>query len=232
MAVSSSSDFTLSTRKLIERSLRMVGSLQSGASADETKMKDALMVLNAVSRELDLERLGLWVLKTGSFTTTASLATYTSVQSIPTDILRIETATFTRSSGDELRIEVIGFKEYDKITDKTISGDPRKILISEETDLSARSIKLWPVPSAAKTVSLRYRRRAFDFDSGNDTPDYPAEWFNFLSFRLAAEIADEYNVEKDKVERLFAISDRKLERLKAKSVKGVDNSRDKATEYY
>jgi hypothetical protein len=231
MAVSSSSDFTITKRQLIERSLRMVNAIKSGQSADENMVRDASIALNSILRELDAERVGLWTMKEASFSSVAGQISYTT-SSIPTDIFQLEHAWVVVSNNDERPLDLIGYGTYDKLGDKNFTGEPEKVLISDEADTTQKTIKLWPKPSSARTIKLRYRRRAYDFDANNDNPDFPAEWFSCLSYLLAAELSEEYVVDQGKIDRLFTIGDRKLQKLKAKSTKRVDNSTDKPTRYY
>lgn len=232
MAVSSSSDFTITKRQLLERSYRMVGALRSGESADAAKMSDGSIVLNSLIRELDLKRIGLWMMKESSFSTIAGTTSYTSANGLPTDILRLESGIYVVSSNDERRLEVSGYLEYDKINDKTTRGDPIKIFLSDESDLSQRTAKLWPVPDAAKTVRIRYRRRVYDFDNDSDNPDFPGEWFSCLAFLLAAEIVEEYSTDNDKVTRIYNQAQLKLREMKAGSTKSTDNPQQKDHKYY
>lgn len=232
MAVSSSSDFTVTKRQVIERAYRIVGALKSGVTINSSQMADGSLILNSVIRELDAKRVGPWSIKESTFTTVAGQTTYSSADGLPTDIYRLESAIYVKSSNDEIKVEVVGFHEYDKINDKTTTGDPEKILLSEDLTLSSKTAKLWPVPDAAKTMRLRYRRRMYDMDSDANNFDFPGEWYSCLSFLTAAELAEEYATDDNKVRRVMEIAQMKLRDMKAANVKSVENSKVKDHEYY
>lgn len=232
MSTSGNSDFTITKRQLIERAYRMVGALRSGEAASAAMMKDANHVLNGVIRELDRKKIGLWVMKNSTFTTIAGQAAYTSSNGIPTDILMLESALYVVNSADERHLERYGYTDYEKINDKTHAGDPTKIFIDEQLDLSLKTIKFYPTPNQAKTVKLRYRRRSYDFDSDSDNPDFPGEYFSMLAHLLASELSEEYPVDKDKVVRLGAKGDTKLRDMKAGSSAAVDNPKRSEKDYF
>lgn len=232
MAVSSSIDFTVSTRKVIERSLRLVQAIRSGDVASSAQISECKTTLNSIVRELDLRRVGLWMFSSDTITTVAAQASYGSADGLAVDINRLETATFLKSTTDEMPLEIMGYTEYEKIGNKTQAGDPRKIFLSDDRDLAVRTVKLWPVPSSVATFRIRYRRPIYDFDDDANEPDFPAAWFSTLSFLLASEIADEYNVENAKADRLMLVADRKMKDMKAAGVKNTTNSKEKDNEYY
>lgn len=232
MATSGSSDYTITKRQLIERAYRMVGALRSGEAATSAMMSDANHVLNGLIRELDRKKIGLWVMKTANLTTIAGQVSYTSTDGLPTDIFRLESAVHVVSASDENPMERIGYTEYESINDKTTTGDPSQIFIDEQLDIATKTAKLWPVPDAAKTIKLRYRRRAYDFDSDANTPDFPSEYFSMLAHLLASELSEEYPVDKDKVARLATKGETKTKDMKALSSAAVDNPKSKMSEYF
>lgn len=232
MAVATTSDFTVTARKVIERGLRMVGGLGGGASASASQMNDGKLILNSIIREWDLRRAGLWVLKEATLTTIAGVATYTSANGLATDIFRMVSGVYQPNSNDEFQVDIAGYDTYDKINDKSSTGDPVIAFLSEDTDVSTRTLKLWPVPNQSKPFRYRYRRFTFDFDDDSNNPDFPAAWFGALAWAFASEVCEEYNIEDAKAQRLQTMAEKKIRDMKAGSVKSTTNPQEKDTQYF
>ena len=55
---------------------------------------------------------------------------------------------------------------------------------------------------AEQIARFTFERPINIFDSGNDNPDLPAEWFRVLKYNLAADIAPEYTISQDRIDRI------------------------------
>ena len=64
---------------------------------------------------------------------------------------------------------------------------------------------LWQTANNADQLARFTFERPIDiFDSGNDSPDFPAEWFRVLKYNLAADIAPEFTISQDRLDRIEA----------------------------
>lgn len=223
MAIATTSNFTLNRHDLIKRALRMVGAITSGQTPSEDKIQSAAIVLNSIIKELDADKMYLWQLSSSNLTLVAGQQSYTSSDGLPTDIYMLDTLTYLDSSTSEFPVDRIDHKRYEDISDKTVQDIPEKAFLTQELDLSSRTLYIWPTAQSAATLRIRYRRRLFDFDTAENNPDLPAEWFNFLAFKIAVDLAEEYGVTDNKIKRLFDRSEILKKTLSAASAYDIDN---------
>ena len=56
---------------------------------------------------------------------------------------------------------------------------------------------VFPVPSAtevANNIQIVYQAPYEDFDASTDTPDFPQEWYDAITYGLATRLAPEYGI--------------------------------------
>lgn len=223
MAVSGSNDFTLNRLNIITRVLRMVGAIDKGQTSDKKLESDAALALNMILKELDLEFANMHAIQTATFSTVSGQSTYTVADGIPTNINEIKAATYQFSGTDERKLDIVSYEKYESFIDKTTQGDPQFVLLTKEILTSTRSLILYPVPQASKNLKIRYWRRLFDCDTPNDDLDMPPEAYSYLTFRLAADMSEEFGVPDAKAVRLDQKAQRLFERLKGRMTPKVTN---------
>lgn len=223
MAVSGSNDFTVNRLKIINRALRMVGAVDKGQSADKKLESDAAFALNMILKELDLDFANLHAIQTATFNTIAGQSTYVVADGVPNNINELKTATYQFAGTDERKLDIISYEKYESFVDKTTQGDPQFVLLTKEISTASRSLIFYPVPQDNKAVKLRYWRRLFDMDALNDDLDLPPEAYSFITFRLASDLAEEYNVTDVKAQRLFQKAQLLFEKLKGRMTPKVTN---------
>jgi hypothetical protein len=107
--------------------------------------------------------------------------------------LRIIAARRRNKSGQDIPIEMFSRREYQDLPNKTDAGSPTQMYYNPQ--LNFGYVYLWPAPD---TVNDRIVFTAYlpihDFDAAGDTPDFPQEWYDALTFGLAANLAQEYGV--------------------------------------
>jgi len=223
MAVSGSNDFTVNRLKLINRALRMVGAIDKGQSADKKLESDAAFALNMILKEMDLDFANLHAIQTASFNTVSGQSTYAVADGLPNNVNEIKAATYQFSGTDERKLDIISYEKYESFVDKTTNGDPQFVLLTKEILTADRSIILYPVPQSNKALKLRFWRRLFDMDNLNDDLDMPPESYSYITFRLASDIGEEYNIPDVKAQRLFQKSQLLFDKLKARMTPKVTN---------
>jgi len=94
---------------------------------------------------------------------------------------------------DEIPINTWARSQYMKQTVKSSQGLPTQAYYEPELDNGR--LYIWQVASDVNQVVLFTGDKPLEiFVDNANTPDFPAEWFNMLSWGLAAEIGPEYGV--------------------------------------
>jgi len=113
---------------------------------------------------------------------------------LASDILRIEHAFRRRVSGrDDRKLNIVSKFSYRDEISKFQDGDP--IEITFELAIAGPVCRLWPIPDATDyVIHMETIRKLKDFDNGENNPDFPTRWFEFLIFRLAHRLSYEYSM--------------------------------------
>jgi hypothetical protein len=100
------------------------------------------------------------------------------------------------SSSIDVPISLITRDEYDRLSNKFVTGTPSQIYFDPQRAYS--DVFMYPVPdstfASANTVFVTYQRTLEDFDATGDEPDFPQEWFDALTYLLADRLAPEYGL--------------------------------------
>lgn len=82
--------------------------------------------------------------------------------------------------------------DYRDLPNKTNPGIPTQFFYDPQ--LSAGVFYVWPAPiDVTNLVKFTWYRTIQDFNAQGDTPDFPQEWINALTWNLAVQIAPEYD---------------------------------------
>lgn len=178
-------DFNLTRNEIIQRALRIVGVLSLGESLSAEMYDQARIALNAMVKVWQGDRIFLWTLVDDTLTTSAGTESY----AFDTDpkIIGIDQA-FLRVNSADTPIEIISFREYQYIIDKTAPGDPTHAA----HHFAEQKLYFWPTPNATRTIYYTGIVRVQDMDTAAGTPDFPVEWLNALTYGLAYDLSDEY----------------------------------------
>lgn len=108
-------------------------------------------------------------------------------------VLSIQSARLRNNSGFDKMMEIKPREDYMRIPQKLITGDP--IILYYSPQLTQGQVFVWPAPSDVnKRLEITYLRQIEDFDTGTDTPDFPQEWLEALTYNLAIRIAPAYGI--------------------------------------
>lgn len=95
------------------------------------------------------------------------------------------------SNNIDIPIELISQQEYRSLSNKTTEGKPNSCTFDPQLDNV--SITLWPEPNNMKErIHLIAKLPLQDFDSSQDSADFPVEWSEALVYNLAVRLAAEY----------------------------------------
>ena len=155
MGVGTTADFTLTRDQLIELSHKLIGVLAPGQTLDGNQSQDAIKLLNLIVREVDESGDLKWTrAAASSLTLVANTFVYTSANGLPTDIAKIDSATYRDSLAMDHPIQIITAVEYEAIMNKTDSGDPNKVYLTDHRDIASRTLYLPRTLSTVNTQSV------------------------------------------------------------------------------
>lgn len=103
---------------------------------------------------------------TDTFTTVASQASYSSSDSVATDIRHIDLLKIAVATNDLIYPERINFTEIQQMNTSNATGEPSYYAYYQQ--------KIWfyVIPNAAWTVTMYYQKAYADLSSGSDTNDW------------------------------------------------------------
>lgn len=192
MATSGSSDFSYNRDQIITAALRKIGVVAQGETPTATQISEAAEALNIMVKAfIAYDGMPLWKKAEHSLTLVASTASYT----VSSRLLKVVQA-YSRTSGIDTPIEINTREEYNRLSDKTSTGEP--VSIYHDPRRASSIIKVWPVPdatiAASTTIELTYVAPYEDFDASTDDADFPQEWYEALVYNLADRLAPEYGI--------------------------------------
>ena len=133
-----------------------------------------------------------------------------------TKIIRPEKITSARrrdSSGYDTPLNELARSDYFNLAQKTVAGQPTQYYYDKQ--LTYGALYLYQAPDdATNTIKFTFQKMFFDFDNGNDNPDFPIEWAETLAFGLASRMVYDYGIDKTKAELIKRTADEMLRNLK------------------
>ena len=126
----------------------------------------------------------------------------------------------TTINRSEVNLNILPQSEYDFLPNKTLLSTPTALYY--KSDVSSGTINLWPQPTnPSEYIRFTYQRSLEDFDASGNTPDFPAEWLEALTYQLALRLAPMYGRE-DKVQVLAPVASAMLIEMTEGSSEGGD----------
>jgi hypothetical protein len=101
---------------------------------------------------------------------------------------------FWRQNNIDYPLTVIKYGDYLSIPDKTLTAQIPEAIGVEYT-LSGMNLYIYPVPTTYTSCALRLLvvKLFNDLSSTSDTPTLSANWINYLTYKTAAFLSDEYS---------------------------------------
>lgn len=200
MSTSNSTNFSVTQNDIICRALRLVGVLAQGESPTTDQLSEASIALNSLVKAWEADGMSLWAIKQYSIPLTAGVSTYTigvgQQINTPKPLKVLQAWNHSTTSNVDIPMRVISRQEYNLLGNKTSSGNPIQCFYEPLIDYGI--LHVFPVPSsneqASNTINIVYQRPYEDFDSSTDTPDFPQEWYDAITYGLAVRLAGEYQI--------------------------------------
>jgi len=152
MAIGTTADFNLSRNDLITLAYRKIG-----ITATSTLITRAADALNLIIREEDAkgtrQAKNLWALSSGALQLADASHVYSSTEGLSSSILDLVSVVYRDTSGDDVPVDIIDGQQWEQIDDKNQAGDTLKVHLTENIDLSAKLLYVWPGVSSVGTTS-------------------------------------------------------------------------------
>ena len=180
---------------LINQSLRLIGVLEAGKTAESQDSEDALDTLNQMIAGWSNEKLMTYVLDDVDKALTADDGTYSIGPTGDIEVLRpVRIASaYTRDSASQDRtIEIINNAQWSQITLKSQPSSYPKYLYYRP-DMANGQINLWPLPSSGLTLYLEVWHQIVSFSSLTSAVSLPPGYERAIKFNLAEELGLEYS---------------------------------------
>jgi hypothetical protein len=226
MATTGTASLTCTRDQLITESYKKIRVLAEGQAASATQISDVTLRLNMLIKNAASNGLMLWTYQQIVVPTVATQTTYT-IGPVGADVttnrpLRIsEYGNFIRQvqAGVNLDtpVRVISRAEYMQFGNKTAPGVINCIYYDSQFNTATTpspstgygTLYVYVSPSdTSRTVYLNAQRQLFDMTAGADEFDFPPEWYYYLVYALAADIADDNEVPEDRIQRLERTRDK------------------------
>jgi len=194
MATSGSTDYSQTRDDIIKRALRLIGALAQGESPTTDQVTEAAVALNGLVKAWEADGMPLWAIKERAITLQANTNTYT--LNTPKPLKVIQAWYRNTASNVDVPMRVITRDEYNRLGNKSSTGTPIQVYYEPRRDDGV--LHVFPTPSAtdAANVSIYivYQAPFDDFDQATDTPDFPQEWYDAVTYGLATRLAPEYGL--------------------------------------
>ena len=196
MSTSGASAFVANRDMLVKRSLRMVGAYTSTDLPRPEQMTDACSILNMMLKAWQIEGFQ-WLRQFVTIPLVAAQNSYQLGPATPVPMDRpthIFSATRKATSGSEIPLTALTRNDWMAIPNKTTKATPVQYYYDPFTING--TLYVWPTPPVGTTDQIVIDcDRELDImnDSLNDF-DFPPQWFEPITYNLAARIAPEYGL--------------------------------------
>jgi hypothetical protein len=202
MAISGSTDFSISRDQLIEGALRICGALAPGETPTTTQYTWAAEALNMVVKAWQSDGMPLWAMSEYTITLVDATNTYT----ITPKLLKVTQALNRNSDSNiDIPMRIVSRDEYNRLGNKTSSGNP--IILWANPNLDNTTVKVYPTPTTVEagnnTLILTFQKEFSDFDASADTPEFPKEYYDAIKFALASRLSYEYGMDVQDRKQIF-----------------------------
>lgn len=199
MATSGNTISQLTRDQILNASLRKLGVLSQGQTANATQLSTGAEALNNTVVEFQTLGMPLWARKTLVVTLVANQATYTIGVGLTINTpfpLRVYQATMqVPNSGSQIDLQPSPLYNF-ALYPTTSKGPP--VVYNYTPKINQGVLSVWPTPDTSvptgTTITLQYQAPFEVFDATANTPDFPQEWRNALIYQVAISLAPEYTI--------------------------------------
>ena len=202
MALSGVRSFTLTKDDIIRGALRNIGAISNTQSISADQYNEASDVLNKMVKSWQSKSVFLWCEEWVEKVLTSDVSSFV----VEADILSIRKVLLKVDDDDDVReLKMLSNLDYEKISDKTITGEPFKSSVKMGL---THSIYLYPMTDGVYTIRYLAEKKLQDFDTITNNADFPSNWMLALEFGLAFLLSYKYNLPIEEKRNLNSLSER------------------------
>ena len=194
--------FTMTAGELVARAMQNRRCLALGRTPTGAEMAYGLERLNLLLKPLARYQGTQWAAEETTATVTAGNANVT-LAVRPGSIVSVGLVV---SATNERPLAEWEIGQYDVLPNKAAVGDPVAYVVRETS--ASTTLRVWPVPSANKTLNIRYIRVPEDVAQASAV-DVPQDWLEDIEWVLAGRLFAFANGNPD-LPALAAIAERRL----------------------
>lgn len=185
---------------VIARALRICGAVSQGQTPSNEQYSYGADALQAIIENLHNEGYRGSQIEKATIPCVAGTVSY----SAAANTLEVIMAYITVSGDDEEPLSFLTEKEYyGGIEDKTEQGLPEYIYVENK---ETPTMYLYYVPDYAYTLNYIRIKKSTSIDTSAMSIDLEKRWWEAITYKLAEDLADEYNIDETKAKRLYAKS--------------------------
>lgn len=154
--IARTSDSNLTRNELIDMAYEDLKVKAEGEPLSAEQLSIGIKKLNLIIREKDVAGKHLWAIASTPTTIplVANTFVYTSSNGMPTNILRIASASYRDGSQSDSPLEVLTTEQYERQRNKLETGDPCWVYLTEHKTLESKTLYVGPTLSAVSTQSV------------------------------------------------------------------------------
>ena len=152
----STNDFNVTRDELISLAYADIKVLAEGETLSSDLQSTGIKKLNLIIREYDLAGKHLWAIASTPTTIplVANTFLYTSANGLPTTVLSLVEASYRQGDGTDTPLEILTTEQYEGIHNKTETGDPRFVYLTEHKTVASKTLYVSPTLSSVNTQSV------------------------------------------------------------------------------
>lgn len=190
----------MQVQDLIKSSLRLIGVLGAGQTANTTEMNDSLEVFNALISHWNTQGIAIYTIAEKSFPLSANLGAYTigtgGTLNAPRPV-KIEAANIVQSNGLSSDLRLVGPQRWAEIAEKNLAG-LQPLELYDDYDYPLSKISLWPKPSAIVNLDLFVWEEIAEGLTLVSVIDFPPGYYRAVRYNLAVDLAPEFGRQIDR----------------------------------
>lgn len=187
---------TTTVQNILDRSVRLIGELNSGESLTVQETADALVTLNAMLDSWRNDKLMCFAIRDESITLSSGNQTRTigpTGNLVSDRPIKIDTAyiVYSNTSSD---VRILQADEYAAITTK-LDTSTYPLSLYYEPDIPNGTLYLYPIPNASSVLHILTWTPVLAFASAATTVTLPPGWEEAMATNLALAVSAEYETE-------------------------------------
>lgn len=130
--------------------------LADGEPLSSDLLSTGIKKLNLIMREYDLAGKHLWALPSAptAIELAANTFVYTSSTGLPSTVLKLVEASYRNGAGEDTPLKVLTTEQYEGVKNKTATGDPEWVYLTESTTVASKVLYVGPTLSTVNTQSV------------------------------------------------------------------------------